>query len=85
MIDLRNWRCSKGVVGRARGIAEKMTLSGGVPANNVGSNRLQTINLQDAWVNDALWKDERRLQRLRELQMDADIMVYEKQKFIEKL
>ncbi|GKA88614.1 hypothetical protein Tco_0810378, partial [Tanacetum coccineum] len=44
------------------------------------------VNLQhDAWVNDALWKDERRLQRLRELQMDADIMVYEKQKFIEKL
>ncbi|GJY71240.1 hypothetical protein Tco_0474943 [Tanacetum coccineum] len=37
------------------------------------------------FLNDALWKDERRLQRLRKLQMDADIMVYEKEKFMEKL
>ncbi|GJR34593.1 hypothetical protein Tco_1210277 [Tanacetum coccineum] len=34
---------------------------------------------------DALWKDERRLQRLRKLQMDAHIMAYEKEKFTEKL
>ncbi|GKF86429.1 hypothetical protein Tco_0254256 [Tanacetum coccineum] len=37
------------------------------------------------FLNDALWNDERRLQRLRKLQMDADIIVYEKEKFMEKL
>ncbi|GJS09089.1 hypothetical protein Tco_0365885 [Tanacetum coccineum] len=37
------------------------------------------------FLNDALWKDERRLQRLRKLRMDADLMDYEKEKFTEKL
>ncbi|GKF15591.1 hypothetical protein Tco_0057053, partial [Tanacetum coccineum] len=37
------------------------------------------------FLNDALWKDERRLQRLRKLRMDADLMAYEKEKFTEKL
>ncbi|GJX44900.1 hypothetical protein Tco_0261576 [Tanacetum coccineum] len=31
------------------------------------------------FLNDALWKDDRRIQRLRKLQMDADLMAYEKQ------
>ncbi|GJZ57460.1 hypothetical protein Tco_0612954 [Tanacetum coccineum] len=37
------------------------------------------------FLNDALWKDERRLQRLRKLRMDADLMACEKEKFTEKL
>nr|GEV86075.1 endoglucanase 25-like [Tanacetum cinerariifolium] len=32
------------------------------------------------FLNDALWKDERRLQRLCKLRMDADLMAYEKEK-----
>ncbi|GJT65073.1 hypothetical protein Tco_1016553 [Tanacetum coccineum] len=31
------------------------------------------------FLNDALWKDDRRIQRLRKLQMDADLMAYEKE------
>ncbi|GKA33002.1 hypothetical protein Tco_0719369 [Tanacetum coccineum] len=34
------------------------------------------------FLNDALWKDERRLQRLRKLRMDADLMACEKEKEI---
>ncbi|GKC68061.1 hypothetical protein Tco_1100659, partial [Tanacetum coccineum] len=37
------------------------------------------------FLNDALWKDDRRIQRLWKLQMDADLMAYEKEKFTEKL
>ncbi|GJT44896.1 hypothetical protein Tco_0953611 [Tanacetum coccineum] len=37
------------------------------------------------FLNDALWKDERRLQRLHKLRMDVDLMAYEKEKFTEKL
>nr|GEW22993.1 hypothetical protein [Tanacetum cinerariifolium] len=33
------------------------------------------------FLNDALWKDDRRMQRLRKLQMNADLMAYEKEKF----
>ncbi|GJX48082.1 hypothetical protein Tco_0273272 [Tanacetum coccineum] len=31
------------------------------------------------FLNDTLWKDDRRMQRLRKLQMDADLMAYEKE------
>ncbi|GKG60741.1 hypothetical protein Tco_0614303, partial [Tanacetum coccineum] len=37
------------------------------------------------FLNDALWKDEKRLQRLCKLCMGADLMAYEKEKFTEKL
>ncbi|GJX44259.1 hypothetical protein Tco_0260935 [Tanacetum coccineum] len=37
------------------------------------------------FLNDALWKDDRRIQRLHKLQMDSDLMAYEKEKFTEKL
>ncbi|GJW14760.1 hypothetical protein Tco_0018893 [Tanacetum coccineum] len=37
------------------------------------------------FLNDALWKDERRLQRLHKLWMDADLMAYKKEKFTQKL
>ncbi|GJX65224.1 hypothetical protein Tco_0299567 [Tanacetum coccineum] len=37
------------------------------------------------FLNDSLWKDDRRIQRSRKLQMDADLMAYEKEKFTEKL
>ncbi|GJV51778.1 hypothetical protein Tco_1447519 [Tanacetum coccineum] len=37
------------------------------------------------FLNNALWKDDRRMQRLRKLRMDADLMAYEKEKFTEKL
>ncbi|GKE30525.1 hypothetical protein Tco_1445909 [Tanacetum coccineum] len=37
------------------------------------------------FLNDALWKDERRLQTLDKLWMDANLMAYEKEKFTEKL
>ncbi|GJZ55739.1 hypothetical protein Tco_0610932 [Tanacetum coccineum] len=37
------------------------------------------------FINDALWKDDRRIQRLWKLQIDADLMAYEKEKFTEKL
>ncbi|GJR23426.1 hypothetical protein Tco_0971953 [Tanacetum coccineum] len=52
---------------------------------------LEAVSGVDATVKttefliDAMWKDERRLQRLRKLQMDAHIMAYEKEKFTEKL
>ncbi|GJX33437.1 hypothetical protein Tco_0243292 [Tanacetum coccineum] len=36
------------------------------------------------FLNNVLWKDERRLQRLCKLRMDADIMAYDKEKFDEK-
>nr|GEX58052.1 RNA-directed DNA polymerase, eukaryota, reverse transcriptase zinc-binding domain protein [Tanacetum cinerariifolium] len=34
------------------------------------------------FLNDVLWKDERRLQRLSKLRMDADLMAYDKEKEI---
>ncbi|GKG18541.1 hypothetical protein Tco_0372839 [Tanacetum coccineum] len=37
------------------------------------------------FLNDTLWKDERRLQRLRKLRMDTDLMAYEKKKLTQKL
>ncbi|GJU16259.1 hypothetical protein Tco_1144225, partial [Tanacetum coccineum] len=37
------------------------------------------------FLNDALWKDERRLQTLDKLRMDVNLMAYEKEKFTEKL
>ncbi|GKC55179.1 hypothetical protein Tco_1077924 [Tanacetum coccineum] len=36
------------------------------------------------FLKDVLWKDERRLQRLCKLRMDADLMAYDKKKFAEK-
>ncbi|GKA32110.1 hypothetical protein Tco_0718477 [Tanacetum coccineum] len=36
------------------------------------------------FLNDVLWKDERRLHRLSKLRMDADLMAYDKEKFAEK-
>ncbi|GJV54519.1 hypothetical protein Tco_1450260 [Tanacetum coccineum] len=37
------------------------------------------------FLNEALWKDDRRIQRLWKLQIDANLMAYEKEKFTEKL
>ncbi|GJY05521.1 hypothetical protein Tco_0371461 [Tanacetum coccineum] len=37
------------------------------------------------FLNDAMWKDDRMMQRLRKLHMDVDLMPYEKEKFTEKL
>nr|GEW91658.1 hypothetical protein [Tanacetum cinerariifolium] len=37
------------------------------------------------FLNDALWKDDMRIHRLRKLQIDADLMAYEKEKFTKKL
>ncbi|GJX35757.1 hypothetical protein Tco_0247314 [Tanacetum coccineum] len=37
------------------------------------------------FLNNALWKDERRMQRLWNLRIDTDLIAYEKEKFTEKI